>query len=90
MKNKTTIAKILETLTSEAQDKHGIVILRGDAVRVLTGYILSLEKKIDVKELARQIRLTAIQSPNLDVMSCEFGNWFAPKVEKILKDFLDS
>jgi len=35
-------------------------------------------------DLAIAIRILAINAPNRDVMSCEFGNWFAPGVEELL------
>lgn len=38
------------------------------------------------KELATKIRLIAIHAPNKDVISCDFGNWFAEKVEKLLDE----
>lgn len=38
------------------------------------------------KELSNKIRLFTIGSPNQDVMSCEFGNWFAEKVERLLDE----
>lgn len=43
-----------------------------------------------VQELARQIRLIAIQAPNSDTLSCEFDNWFAPKVEELINKFLNN
>jgi len=41
-------------------------------------------KRDTISELARQIRLIAIQSPNRDTVSNEFGNWFTPKVEQLI------
>jgi len=43
---------------------------------------------VDYKEISEEIRRIAINAPNRDVMSCEFGNWFAPAIEKYLKTIL--
>lgn len=40
---------------------------------------------MDLQELARKIRILAIQAPNTNVMSCEFGNWFVDKLETLLE-----
>ena len=40
----------------------------------------------NAKKLAETIRIIAISSPNRDVMSCEFGNWFVPKIEEYLEN----
>ena len=39
----------------------------------------------DIEKMAIKIRIMAIASPNRDVLSCEFGNWFVPKIEEYLK-----
>jgi hypothetical protein len=48
------------------------------------------EEAMTTKELATKIRLFTIYSPNKDVMSIEFGNWFADKVEEFLSAELPS
>jgi len=44
-----------------------------------------IHKFNDCKKISEQIRRIAINAPNRDVMSCEFGNWFVPQIEKYLK-----
>jgi hypothetical protein len=39
---------------------------------------------IDYTELARRIRVLAIGAPNTNALSTDFGNWFAPRVEKMI------
>ena len=42
----------------------------------------------DVEEMARIIRIMALWCKDKDVLSCVFGNEFAPKVEEYLRECL--
>jgi hypothetical protein len=44
--------------------------------------------KMDITRLANKIRIMAFQCKSKDVLSCEFGNEFAARVEKFLEEEL--
>ena len=41
------------------------------------------------KEIAHTIRIIALTCRNNDTMSCEFGNEFSDKVEKLIEEMIE-